>query len=103
MGKAPTVFSAANVGGIALYAFLFVQILKTIQGEGRDYAEFADGLAFLTTAFPVLVFFVVIDLIWVAVMANQHRKYRDSATALLFGIVALAAWATTFLALPHIA
>jgi hypothetical protein len=103
MGKAPTIFAAANIGGIALYAFVFVQIVKTIQHEQRDYAEFADGLAFLTTAFPVLVFFVVVDLIWVAVMANQHRKHKDSGTALLFGISAIAAWATTFLVLPHVA
>jgi hypothetical protein len=58
MGHAPTIFAAANVGGIALYAIVFVRIVKTIQHEQRDYAEFADRLAFLTTAFPVLVFFV---------------------------------------------
>jgi hypothetical protein len=103
MGKAPTIFAAANAGGLALYAVLYLQILKAIQYEQRDYVEFADGITFLTTAFPVLVIFVAVDLIWVAVMVNQQRKHKDSGTALLFGVVALAAWATAFVVVPRVA
>jgi hypothetical protein len=100
MGRSPIVFAAANVGGIALYAVLCLQILKTMQYERRDYAEFADGMAFLTTALPVLIIFVAVDLIWVVVMANQHRKHRDAGAALLFGVLAIAAWATTSAVVP---
>jgi hypothetical protein len=102
MSKASTGFAVANVGGIALYVFLFFQVLQTIRYEQRPDADFGDGLAFLTTAFPVLVSFVVVDLIWVAVMANQHRKHKDSGAALLCGLVALVAWVATFFGLRHI-
>jgi hypothetical protein len=102
MSKASTVFAATNIGGITLYAFLFFQIIQTMRHEQRTDGDFGDGLAFLTTAFPVLVFFVMVDLIWVAVMANQHRKHKDSGAALLFGIVALAAWVATFLGLRYL-
>ncbi len=102
MGRASSVFAAANAGGIALYIFLFFQILQTMQHEQRPGADFGDGLAFLTTAFPVLILFVVVDLIWVAVMANQHRRYKDSWTALLLGILAIAAWIATYLGLRYI-
>jgi hypothetical protein len=64
MGKASAAFATANVGGIALYTFLFFQILLTIQHEQRANADFGDGLAFLTSAFLALVFFAVVDLIW---------------------------------------
>jgi len=103
MSKVSTGFAAANIGGIALYAFLFLQILQTMRQEQRADADFQDGLAFLTTAFPILVVFVVVDFIWVAVMAHQHRKHRDSGLALLVGILAIAAWATTFLGFRHFA
>lgn len=102
MSKGLTGFALANVGGIALYVFLFLQILQTIRHEQRAEADFGDGLAFLTTAFPVLVFFVMVDLIWVAVMTNQQRKHKDSKVALSCGIVALAAWAVTFLGLRQV-
>ena len=102
MGKASTGFAIANVGGIALYVLLFLQIIQAIRHEQRAEADFGDGLAFLTTAFPVLVFFVVVDLIWVAVMANQQRKHKDSRVALTCGIVALAAWAVTFFGLRQV-
>jgi hypothetical protein len=70
--------------------------------EQRISGDFGDGLAYLTTAFPVLVFFVAGDLIWVAVMANQHRRHKDSGAALLFGIVAVAVWIGTYLGLRYI-
>ena len=103
MSKASTGFAAANIGGIALYAILFLQILQTIRHEQRTGADFGDGLAFFTTAFPVLVLFVAVDLIWVAVMASQHRKHKDSGAALLVGILAIAAWIATFLGFRQIA
>jgi hypothetical protein len=103
MNKVATGFAAANAVGIALYAFLFLQITQTIQHEQRFGADFQDGLAFLTTAFPVLVGFVAVDLIWVAVMANQDRKHHDSRSALLVGILAIAAWAVTFFGFRHLA
>ncbi len=102
MGKTSTIFAATNIGGIALYVFLVFQIIQTIQLEQRANADFGDGLAFLTTAFPVLAIFVAGNLIWVAVMANQHRKHKDSRAALLIGIVAVAAWAATFFGLPYL-
>jgi hypothetical protein len=100
MSRAPTIFAAANIGGIALYAFLCFQILRTIQSEQRDYWEFGDNVTFLTTAFLVLAVFVAVDLIWVAVMADQHRKHKDSLEALLVGLLALAAWAISFCVVP---
>ena len=103
MNKVATSFAAANVGGIALYAFLFLQIVQTIRHEQRVDADFQDGLAFLTTAFPVLVAFVAVDIIWVAVMANQHRKHHDSRSALLVGAFAIAAWTITFFGFRHFA
>ena len=102
MGRESNVFAAANAGGIALYTFLFFQILQTMQHEQRAGADFGDGLAFLTTAFPVLILFVVGDLIWVAVMANQHRRHKDSGASLLLGILAIAAWIATYLGLRYI-
>ena len=95
-------FAAANAGGIALYTFLFLQILQTMQQEQRASADFGDGLAFLTTALPVLILFVAGDLIWVAVMANQQRRHKDSGVALILGILAIAAWIATYLGLRHI-
>jgi len=103
MNKVSAGFAAANIGGIALYAFLFLQILQTMRHEQRADADFQDGLAFLTTAFPVLVAFVAVDLIWVAVMAKQHRKHTDSGPALLVGVLAIAAWVTTFLGFRYFA
>ena len=102
MGKASSIFAVTNVGGIALYTFLYFQILQTIRHEQRTSSDFGDGLAFITTAFPVLLFFVAADLIWVAVMANQHRKHKDSGTPLLFGIIAIAAWVATYIGLRHV-
>src|SRR5215207_9973122 len=103
MNKVATCFAAANVGGIALYAFLFLQILQTMRHEQRADADFQDGLAFSTTAFPVLAAFVTVDLIWVAVMANQHRKHKDSGPALLVGGLSTAAWLTAFFGFRHFA
>jgi hypothetical protein len=102
MSKAPTVFATANVGGIALYAYLFFQVLQVIRQEERTCCDFQDGLAYLTTAFPVLVFFVLLDLVWIAVMANQHRKHRDSGAALLVGIVAITAWVAIYVGLRQV-
>jgi hypothetical protein len=102
MSKASTVFAAANIGGIALYTYLFSRIVQTIQHEQRTEGDFGDGLAFLTRAFPVLIMFVIVDLIWVAVMLRQHRKHKDSGAALLIGIVAIAAWIATFVCLRYI-
>jgi hypothetical protein len=102
MRKAPMVFAVANVAGIALYTYLFFQILQRIRQEQRTEGDFQDGLAFLTTAFPVLVFFMALDLIWVAVMANQHRKYKDSGVALLVGVLAIAAWVATYLGVQRV-
>jgi hypothetical protein len=102
MGKTSAVFAVTNIGGIALYAFLVFQILQTVQYEQRTNADFGDGLAFLTTAFPVLVLFVAGNLIWVAVMANQHRKHKDSGVALLIGLLAIAAWVATYFGLRYI-
>jgi hypothetical protein len=103
MNKVATGFAAANVFGLALYAFLFLQVLQTMRHEQRANADFQDGLAFVTTAFPVLVAFVAVDLIWVAVMANQHRKHADSRSALLVGILSIAAWTITFFAFRQFA
>jgi uncharacterized BrkB/YihY/UPF0761 family membrane protein len=103
MNKVASGFAAANVGGIALYVFLFLQILQTMRHEQRADADFQDGLAFLTTAFPVMVAFVAADLIWVAVMANQHRKHHDAKPALLVGVLAIVAWAITFFGFRHYA
>jgi len=98
MGNAPFMFALANVGGMALYVYLCSRIVQTIQHEQRTYAEIADGIAYLVTAFPVLAFFVAVDLIWVVVMTKQQLKHRDSKAAMLFGIGAVAAWAVTFYA-----
>jgi uncharacterized BrkB/YihY/UPF0761 family membrane protein len=102
MNKVATGFAAANVGGIALYAFLFLQILQTMRHEQRAHADFQDSLAFFITVFPILVVFVAVDLIWVAVMANQHRKHHDSRSALLVGVLAIAAWTITFYGFRHL-
>jgi len=93
------VFGLINLCGIALYTYLFLQITNNIQHEQRASADFGDSLAFLTTAFPVLGFFVTTDLIWVAVTANRHRKHKDSRELTLFGLAALAAWIVTVLIL----
>jgi hypothetical protein len=102
MSKESTVFATANIGGILLYAYLYWEIVQTIHREQRPGADFQDGLAFLTTAFPVLVVFVTADLIWVAVMTNQHRRHKDSKWPLLFGIFALIAWSAAVLGLRQV-
>lgn len=101
VSRESTLFATANVGGIALYTWLNWRIIENIRYEQRT-AEFADGFVFLFTAFPVLAFFVTADFIWVAVMANQHRRHRDSMGAALFGIVAIAAWIATFFGLRYV-
>jgi len=99
MSKETAGFVTANMGGIALYTYLCWRISERIRYEQRT-AEFADGLSFLVTAFLVLCIFVLANLIWVAVMANQHRKHGDSKAGALFGISAIAAWIAVYFTLP---
>jgi len=99
MGKESTAFITVNVCGIALYTYLFLRIVQKAHYEQRNDADFGDGLAFLTTAFPVLLVFAAITLIWMAVRANQHRKHRDSWGPLLAGGVTIATWTLAVLLL----
>jgi hypothetical protein len=92
MNRESVVFAGANVCGIALYTYFFLQIVHRIQQEQRS-ADGIDGIMYFATAFPVLALFVAVDLIWVTVMLNQHRKYSDARAPLLAGVSALAAWA----------
>ncbi len=99
MSKVSAGFAAANIGGIALYTYQCWRISERIRYEQRN-PEFADGFSFLISAFLLLCTFVVADLLWVAVMANQHRKHGDSKTEALFGIFAVGAWIATYFTVP---
>ena len=102
MNKVLGGFVATNICGIALYTYLFLRIVQSIQGEQRNSAEFADGIAYAVSALPVLGFFVAADLIWIAVMLNQHRKHKDSLAAALLGVIAVVAWIATVLSLRYV-
>jgi altronate dehydratase len=102
MSRKSTVFAVANVGGIALYAYLILQIVQRIQQEQRS-ADGIDGIAYFATAFPVLALFVTADLIWVTAMLNQLRKHRDAIAPLLVGLAAIAARAAAASTLTRVA
>ena len=92
-------YVVANAIGLALYAYLVERILRSISAEGRDYAEFGDGLRYLVTALPVLAFFTLFNVTWfVWTLKNSDTKRVDA----LFTAAMLLVWVTEFVVLRYL-
>lgn len=60
-------------------------------GEGRDYYEFGDGIGFFLFVCPVLLIFLIANIIW-AVTALQSAFQRRGYQSISFFLIVVLLW-----------
>lgn len=94
------IFALANAAGATVYGFLIWRIIHSANLEQRPIGDGADGLAFLFSALPVLIAFLILNLAFLGVGAVRFRKYGDHRT-LAVGCSVIGAWGAWVFFLPQ--
>jgi hypothetical protein len=84
-----------NLIGLFLYFLFDSNISDLARTEQRDYYDGIDGVTYFSTALPVLVLFILLNMLW-GIKALIDIFRRKSYDALVAGMVVTVLWAANF-------